>query len=532
MSLARKTEMGEWQRNGLSQNPWLEHFFRPLLIGVMAVCLVMPLVELSRYFAPGWNSVYLLLACLLVPLEAHHSYRLMRSDWLLDAERFRFRTVELAAFFIVLKVTGYLGRSWPEVWADVQSWPTQPENLFDLGTLFAFGVVLIVWWGATATTDNLRELSRPIERHAVNQPSSLPDLMNRFYWGGIVLLILAGVARIGISELLNLERPSLPGLVLNVLVYFVLGLVMLGQARLIDLSRDWRSEGMPVAEQIPGRWVRYSLILIGLAAFLAFLLPTRYTLSLLDLVALVLSVVNFLLILIYFVLTLPLAWLLSLFSGKAESPPTPAPTPTLSPLPPSAGTDIGWLEVIRSLLFWGITLGLLIYVVRSYLGERSAWLRALAALGAARWLRRWWQALRRWWQGWTGGVDRHLRQWSHQLRGRLAGRGGAVAPFRFFRLGALSPRERLLYYYLSIVRRAGEQGIPRRRSETPYEYNATLESCLPDARLEMAQLTAAFVEARYSRHEVAPDEARRVQTCWQRVKRALQLLRRGETALR
>jgi len=511
--------------NGLGQNPWIEHFFRPLVIGVMAVCVVMPLVELGRYFAPGWNGIALLLICLLIPLEAHHSCWLLRSDWLLDAGRFRFRMIELAAFFIVLKLTGYLGRGWPEVLADVQSWPAQPERLFDLGTLFSFGVVVSVWWVATATTDNLRELGRPIERHTVNQPSPLPDLMNRFYWGGIVLLILAGVVRIGISELLNLERPSLPGLVLNVLVYFVLGLVMLGQARLIELTRDWRSEGMPVAEQIPGRWVRYSLALIGLAAFLAFLLPTRYPLGLLDLVALLLSVVNVLLTLLYFLLLLPLAWLLSLFSGNGESPPTPEPTPPLSPQSLSAVTGVGWLEVIRSLLFWGITLGLLIYVVRGYLGERAVWLRSLAGLWPVRWLRCWWQTLRRWWRGWAGGIDRGLRRLSQQWPGRWAGRLGATAPFRFLRLGALSPRERLLYYYLSIVRRAGEQGIPRRRSETPYEYNATLESCLPDVRVEMAQLTRAFVEARYSRHEVIPDEARRVQTCWQRVRAALRDLR-------
>jgi len=89
----------------------------------------------------------------------------------------------------------------------------------------------------------------------------------------------------------------------------------------------------------------------------------------------------------------------------------------------------------------------------------------------------------------------------------------------------LSPRERVLYYYLSIVRRAGERGFPRRRSQTPYEYDTLLEPNLPYAQQDMASLTQAFVEARYSRREIEPDQAGQIQTYWQRVKAALQALK-------
>jgi hypothetical protein len=99
---------------------------------------------------------------------------------------------------------------------------------------------------------------------------------------------------------------------------------------------------------------------------------------------------------------------------------------------------------------------------------------------------------------------------------------------RFFRLGALSPRERVLYYYWSILRRADKQGYPRRRHQTPQEYRVTLEPELSEAQPELVALTQAFEEARYSQHAVEPEQDRRVRTHWERVKAALQALEQAQ----
>jgi hypothetical protein len=143
-------------------------------------------------------------------------------------------------------------------------------------------------------------------------------------------------------------------------------------------------------------------------------------------------------------------------------------------------------------------------------------------LGPARILRRWWAALRRLWSRTAAAIGERLAgglslPWSRRLWS-----GKSIS---LFRLGALSPRERVLYYYLSIVRRAGERGFPRRRSQTPYEYDVLLEPNLPHAQQDMASLTQAFVEARYSRREIEPGQAGQIQTYWQRVKAALQELK-------
>ncbi|MCB0257718.1 MAG: DUF4129 domain-containing protein, partial [Anaerolineae bacterium] len=94
-------------------------------------------------------------------------------------------------------------------------------------------------------------------------------------------------------------------------------------------------------------------------------------------------------------------------------------------------------------------------------------------------------------------------------------------PWRFLRLNALSPRDRVRYFYLSTVRRAAEQGTVRQPSQTPAEFLQDLESTWPEAEGDATALTEAFLAARYDRIEISPDDAQKTKTVWERVKRAL-----------
>jgi hypothetical protein len=237
----------------------------------------------------------------------------------------------------------------------------------------------------------------------------------------------------------------------------------------------------------------------------------------------------FLIQLAFFLISLPawlLLYLLFLLLGQ------PLPQRRLPPLrvAPRQLGDLadgayGWLEVVRSLLFWVITLGMIFYVVRSYLRDHPADWRALASLGPVRALRRFLIALWRRLVGWVEVVNERLPQrWSL----RRERRDLLENPFHFFRLGALSPRERIVYYYLSILRRADRQGFPRRRSQTPSEYDAALGPRLTGARQEMAMLTRAFLRARYSLHAFDREQAGLVRVVWQQVKAALRELKRNE----
>jgi hypothetical protein len=133
-----------------------------------------------------------------------------------------------------------------------------------------------------------------------------------------------------------------------------------------------------------------------------------------------------------------------------------------------------------------------------------------------------------WWAGVWRGVRRSLAVVGEQIGRLLPARSAPAAgsPLgRLLRVRGLSPREQVLYYYLSIVRRAGRQGYPRHGTQSPREYSAGLAPQLPQAQEDLDRLTQEFIEARYSRHPIEPPEANQAQTHWQQVKAALQRAR-------
>ena len=340
----------------MTRSPWVQNLFRPLAIGVMVGCIALSVVGLVRLFAPTWNGTYLAVGCVLAALEANYSYRLIRTRKVRGPDVLRFRAVEIAMFFIMLKIGSYVGDRWADVVADVRAWPYQPWGVFDRETIFAFILALLSWQAATQTVRDLERIGEPPERHRHYVPP-LEKLNSRFFWGGAVLLVFAGITRIGIAALLDLQRPSVPGLVLNVLVYFLLGLVMLGQVRFTRLRVQWQAQRIKIADELPGRWARYSLILIALAALIAFLLPTGYTVGLLDVVATIIYVLSYAMTVIVTIITiilslllLPLARLLGRdrTTPRRELPPLQLPRQELGG--PSVATP-NWIEILRSLLF-------------------------------------------------------------------------------------------------------------------------------------------------------------------------------------
>jgi hypothetical protein len=89
---------------------------------------------------------------------------------------------------------------------------------------------------------------------------------------------------------------------------------------------------------------------------------------------------------------------------------------------------------------------------------------------------------------------------------------------RLFRLNSLSPRDQIRYYYLSLVRRAGERGISRRRNETPLEYVQELRNKWPEAEEDLRGLTDGFMEARYGRGPIEKKEVNPIKEKWKRLK--------------
>ena len=205
--------------------------------------------------------------------------------------------------------------------------------------------------------------------------------------------------------------------------------------------------------------------------------------------------------------------------------PTPAALPT-PPLPESIAEGPNWVwQLARSLLFWLILTGLFGYSLYYFLGERLKLFRFLPFKRVFAWLKQMIVSLRK-------GTRRAFRLVREAIVERLAQRQRRLeqGTGRFLSLRGLRPRDKVRYFYLSILYRGARQGFKRPDGTTPLEFERLLAKEMPELADDLEQLTNAFLEARYSEHEITSEHANLIQIIWRRLKQWFSTRRRTQRA--
>jgi hypothetical protein len=227
----------------------------------------------------------------------------------------------------------------------------------------------------------------------------------------------------------------------------------------------------------------------------------------------------FILQLILFLLSLPLVWLLSLMGQELQMAPRQTLPPLEVPNYPPGGSAPPWLEVLRSLLFWLVLLAIAWYLLKVYFSDNPGLVQGLRQVKLMRFVLDLLAALWRRLAGLTqAGWDMIPKKVS------LTGQDGRLSRLSLRRLAgiaSLSPRERILYYYLNTLERARRRGPIRTDSQTPYEFEPRLSGAIPEAEQEVNILTRAFVQARYSLETFDDTQAELARVLWQRIRQAL-----------
>ncbi len=496
--------------------------FPPLVVGLMVGCIALAITELLRRVAPDWNGTYFLLVPIVAAFAGHTTYRVTHERYRSGSDRLRLQIIELAVIFLVLKAASYLDNTLPEVWNDIRRWPEDIATFFDLETIAAFALACAAWFSAARTARDLEAVADPMLYKGETGP--MERLNRRFLAGGLILLFISGLARIEFATLLEADRSAIHGLALNVLVYFVLGLLVLGQVRLTWHSRLWEQQKYKVSGALNKAWLKYTLLFLLIALAIAVVLPTQYAVGLFDIAGFVVSAVAYIAVFVFTVIVAVLQWLFSLFfKPGAETEPLPEmlpPSITVEPPQPANSVHLPWLALARSILFWIVALGAVGYVVYSYLKDRPELVRAFKAFKVTQIAQKWWRALRTWWRD----ARRTLRATLPTLSLNFLRRKERRQETRAIRRKHAALREQMLDVYLETLDRAREEGFPRRDAQTPYEYHHALDPHLPEAHTELSALTEAFVEARYSAHPVDADDVAHLHVNARRVHAALDKL--------
>jgi len=535
--------------NGVIERDWpqvtLEEAVKPIAIAAMLTCIAIAVAQVVSLFAPEWPGRFFTGFTFLVSLESIHAQRAMSRLGFGHRDRWRFRFVEWVVILVVMRLWTSLGRGTQGLLADIASWSADLRSFFDLSFIAASALIATFWGLALMLSRAMQELevtsiekkpsvtapdyylrSTMPHRGRTDRQARLSMIVSIFFWGGAAILLLSGIARVDVRDLLSLRHPHSSGIILNVMVYFLIGLLLISHAQYTILRANSELANVPILGRLGKRWMLLAMAFLLLVALVSALLPVGYSVGLLESVSAAVEWVGTAILKVVSVLLFIVSMILSLLMGRpsgapAESAREPMPSPPALP-PAVANEPWPWWGVVRSLIFWTILTGVVGYSLFHFARDRWGLFQGITLTRFLTWLRSLWQGLR-------SGTRRTAARIRHGIGRRLGFRKPRERrrAWRYLSLRRLSPRDRVRYYYLSILHRSSRQGFGRPPWMTPLEYQDTLASEVPSASDQVAQLSDAFVEARYSQHPVSSEDAKGLREVWHSVRKAITSRRRA-----
>ena len=515
-----------------------------LLVFLMMACVVMTLGMLIQNVLPGWHSGIIAGVLLFVVIDRIYTYRQVRSLTTLSSEWAITIGGQWLLILLVMRLILSYANGLEAFRADLSLFARgYIADLFTGEYVVSLLLAILVWFLSGRFLDVLEEIG--LDPVLASQEVSIPvseaipghqQLVGMIFSVGIGLVILTALARLNFQSIVgNVE--GLPKLELNrlsggeagALLYFVFGLALLSLSRLVSLQTHWNRLRIPVASRtLTRQWGIYSLVFLGILGVVVSLLPAGDSLGFFSLLG---TLLNFLVNVLFFIgqliiglimLLIGLPFLLLGMPLPAFLPAAPPPLPVLPPAePPLSQTDIPFLALLRSVLLWGVLVFILVFSLIQFVRQHGGLRAALRNSRVTSWLFLAWQWLSRGADKTRENLARAITDVWQNMISRLDGKG-VLPPGRLFSIRSLDPRRQIYFFYLAMIRRGAEQGVPRKPSQTPSEYAVTLERALPTAEEDIDSITDAFIAARYSRHDVNSRDARLVKSTWGRIRHAFQ----------
>lgn len=525
-------------------NAWSRTVIQPFLIAIMTTALISGPLAVLQIMSPQNGWLRLTFVCFLVVLESIYTTIWLSRPNQRSLNRLAYRAAEFIVIAILFRFLAWiLTGSWPtlKMW---QTFLFEPLTIFaDIFFLISVIVVFFAWQRAITTTEIFSALTidraeaaffaNAFGKHKLdtrptvtNRGVLVSSFLQQWLFGGLVLVICTALTTFDLSSrssvwsLREMARLELPAPIITALIlYFLAGFVLLSQGKLAMMNARWLINGITKGQTVERSWARTSLRILLLIAFAAAFLPLGSTLAFSRIISAFIGFVTAVITTIVVFFISLLAILLPSFREIDVDlpPPEPIQPPPLpqSPLP----SDGDSLSMFFSSAFWAVAIVMTVIAVMFFFRERGIRLQNPP-------IRHFWDVLKEWLLTIWANLSHQIKtaRQAIQLRQPSQGKDKTVVkqpPWRFFRLNALSPRDQLRYFYLSTVRRAGEQGVPRDENETPLEFAQDLIDGWPDAETDVDSLTNAFLKARYSGQPVVKDDVHPIKHHWRRFRSKL-----------
>lgn len=520
-------------------NERMHRIISAFLVCMMMACVGLTVAQVGGYIIPEWKGYGLVLIGFLITLERFLSYRSLKKLSSFSRERIVVTSTQWVVNLIIIKLIVSLSHGVAVLLAEVPLWQRDfTLSFFSREYMIALMFAFLVWIFGDPLVEIMEELvldAVMVERQSLGSStrehtSPQQRLMPVVFGIGAVLMFLTAISRVDLRALFttapeNISRTLSPleagGA--GTLLYFLFGLALLSQANFISLNTHWFLHKVPVSREIASHWATYSIGFLVLMVLIVSFLPTSYSLGLLSVLGYLLNILLSIIMVIGGLIFTILSFLISLpfLLFSREVPEVflrlPATQSVDSPTLWDPGSPIPWLELLKSFIFWAIFLGVVGYSIAQYTRQHEEILAILRKIPGWQLLAGFWRWLTRVFGGLNRGLTNVIRSGREKFRSQRES-ANLKGFSRFLRLGALSPRQKVFFYYQALLRRGNETGLPRDKSQTPDEYAKFLERSLPTVKEDVLSLTESFSEARYARHPVEPQDANQVKAYWKRIR--------------
>jgi hypothetical protein len=522
-------------------NERTQRFISAALVSLMMAAAGLTIAQFGHQIFPEWNGWYLPIIAIFIAIERFYSHRIIKKQAVLSREWAVRTSTQWIVNLIVLKLIVTLSNGFDTLIAEIPQWQKSfAETFFNAEYIVSVIFIVLVWIIVGAITEQLDGLgldSALVNREVMSslvqdQAPPRQRLMATVFAIGGALMFLTAAGRVDTRALFanegNVLRQLSPleGGGAGTLLYFLFGFVLLSQAQFITLNTRWFLQGVPVSRSIAVNWAIYAICFLGLLVFIVSVLPTNYSLGLLSVIGYLIDLILGILIFLMSVILTIVGFLISLpfmlfgLETPVDTPSFAAPPPieTPNPVAIAEGTPFPWLDLIKSMFFWGIFLIIIGYSIVQYLRQHEEILIALRKIPGWKLLSFFWDWISGIFKGLNRGITNVIQTGRSRLRSQQS--GGQIMGFRRLKsLRRLSTRQKVFFYYHALLRRGNETGLSRIKSQTPEEYATALEKSLPTVEEEIGLLTDAFSEARYSQHAVQDDDVRHIKNYWEQIRR-------------
>jgi hypothetical protein len=495
---------------------------------LMMGCLAIAYSQAALRLIPDWRPGYLVWVAMLISAEAMFANYSQREKTF--RERLAFHLSEWLVIMLLLQVVIYARRNFEGLASDIARLEESLMYFFHPEFLLVIIPIFLIWLLSLIMAEDLARLEVDQSELQLENPEVVEKdrrqirrgMAERVLVVGLLLVAFAFIARLELVQIFG-ETPVTRAPVYSVVAYFVLALVLISQVQLSALRGHWLWTKAPIRANLARDWFKYSILFFVLVGAIAIFLPTQYSLGFLDTLGYLLhwlgQAIMFLAFLVLWPIITLINFLLSLFRSEGDEQ-EPLNIEPPQQLVGEAGSPVGWWELVKAILFWTLIIGVTGYFVIYYIRQNHALWSRLQSISLFRWLS---LQLKSFWR-WMRRANQQLALIIAAGRQRLFSSGSIQTvgrSGRAFNLRRASARQKVIFFYLRMIERGKEEGLERKPAQTPIQYREVLGKTLPEVEGEVNGMTASFMEARYTRHEIGDEQAGQVQSLWKRILQAL-----------